>query len=116
MNPLIFTVLKISSIGFLAGLSLVLAFQLLTGSINTRGLITDKVTGTLSPARVQLIFFTIAGALYYLYHTVQAEKFVPLNNELLMAIGGSSVVYISGKTYTVFRYITKGRKYLNLIK
>ena len=116
MDPLIFTVLKISSIGFLSGLGFVIGFQLMTGSINTRGLLTDKVTGTFSPGRLQLIFFTIAGMSYYLYHVVQAGKFVPLDNELLMTLGGSSTVYIGAKTYSAFRHITKVSQYLNLLK
>jgi len=116
MNPLPITVIKISSLGFLAGIGVVLGFQLLTGSINTRGLMTDKVTGTFSPGRLQLIFFTLAAAFYYLYKAVEAQSFVPLNNELLVAIGGSSSVYLTGKSISVFRHLIKINGLSNIIK
>ena len=106
MDPIIFTVLKISSFGFLAGIGIVIGFQLLSGSINTRGLVTDKVSGTFSPGRLQLIIFTLSGAFYYLYDVAQAGNFVPLNNELLMVVGGSNLLYLGGKTYSVFRRLT----------
>ena len=116
MDPLIISALKISSFGFLAGLAIVMAFQLLSGSINTRGLLTDKVTGRFSPGRLQMIILTFAAAFYYLYKAVEAGDFVPLDNEMLMAIGGSSTVYLSGKTLSVFRHITKIQKNINLLK
>lgn len=116
MNPLPITVIKISSIGFLAGMGVVLGFQLLTGSINTRGLVTDKVKGTFSPGRLQMIFFTFAAAFYYLYKTVEAQSFVPLDNELLVAIGSSSTVYLTGKTISVFRHLNKIQNLFNIIK
>ncbi|MGR3309723.1 MAG: hypothetical protein ACUZ77_03015 [Candidatus Brocadiales bacterium] len=38
----------------LLGFALVIAYQILTGKINTKGLLLDKETGKLSPGRVQL--------------------------------------------------------------
>ena len=40
---------------FMSAMLLVVAFKLLSGQINTRGLLEDKETGTFSPGQLQLL-------------------------------------------------------------
>ena len=52
---------------FMNALLLVVAFKLLSGQINTRGLLEDKETGTFSPGRLQLLILTLGGASFYFF-------------------------------------------------
>src|SRR5512136_2795373 len=58
--------MRLSLAIFLAALALLVAFQMLTGAINLRGLLTDKVSGGFSPGRLQLLAATAMGAGWYL--------------------------------------------------
>jgi len=85
---------------FLVGLLLVVGFRLLTGKINTRGLIRDKITGQLSPGRIQLLIMTIGGAAYYGFQIVSQTPpygFPELPPEVLYLVGGSNAAYLAGK-------------------
>lgn len=44
------------------GLVLAVGYRLLTGSINTSGLLSDKTTGEVSPERIQLLVTTLGAA------------------------------------------------------
>ena len=84
----------------LGGLALVVAYKMLTGAINMRGLLDDKVTGGLSPGRVQLLVFTVTGAGYYLLLAMEqaASGSLPaIPEEVLLLLGGSHLVYMGGK-------------------
>ena len=91
----------------LAGLAAAVVYQLLTGHIRTRGMLHDKSAGRdegrpgqFSPARLQLLVFTLGGALYYLLLVLGGDtpgKFPPLPTELLLALGGSHGLYLGGK-------------------
>jgi hypothetical protein len=50
----------------LGGLAAVVGYQLLTGRINTRGLLNDKRTKLIDPGRVQLLAATLVAAAAYL--------------------------------------------------
>lgn len=50
----------------LGGLAAVVGHQLLTGRINTRGLLSDKQTKSIDPGRVQLLVATLVAATAYL--------------------------------------------------
>ena len=88
---------------FIVGLLLVVGYQMLTGKINTRGLLYDKGTGNLSASRVQLLVFTLAGALIYLVEVVNSggPSVNPLDSEhievLLLIVGGSQALYLTDK-------------------
>lgn len=84
----------------LGGLALVVAYKMLTGRINMRGLLDDKAAGGLSPGRVQLLVLTLAGAGYYLLLTVEnghPTEFPEVPQELLALVGGSNLVYLGSK-------------------
>ena len=84
----------------LGGLALVVAYKMLTGPINMRGLLDDKVSGALSPGRVQLLVFTVVGAGYYLLLAIErapSGKLPDIPEEVLLLVGGSQLVYLGGK-------------------
>ncbi len=95
-----FLCLEISSL--LMGMILVVIYQILMGRINTHGMLSDKKTRRFSPGRAQLLFFTFIGVLYYLLQIVHDPEDLPdLPQELLYLIGGSNVVYLGGKAYSM---------------
>ena len=89
----------------LGGLALVVAYKMLTGKINTTGLLKDKETGAISPGRVQLLLFTLMGAGSYLGMTATLAAEDPpmlpdVPDELLLVVTGSNLVYLGGKSYS----------------
>jgi hypothetical protein len=99
----------------LAVLAAVVVFQLLTGRINTRGLLSEKTStgiGPVSPARVQLLLFTLAIAFYLLSQVIQSIKgsppgvpisFPDIETKWLVILGGSHSIYLGGKGLTLLR-------------
>ena len=87
----------------LGGLALIVGYQMLTGKINTTGLLhdkKDKQTTGFSPARVQLLILTLFGAGYYLLLTVKdgyPTEFPEVPQELLALVGGGNLVYLGAK-------------------
>jgi len=102
------------TVSLLTAFSLLIAYRLFTGAINTTGLIDDKTTGGPSPARVQLLLLSIGGAFYYLFmvvDVVQSNTAQPLTlpdppNELLAVVIGSNTVYITAKATAAARRIS----------
>ena len=90
----------------LAILTAVVAFQILTGRINTRGLLSEKtkdgVVGV-SPARVQLLLFTVAFAFYLLSAIINSGQFPTIDTKWLLILGGSHSIYLGGKGLSLFR-------------
>jgi hypothetical protein len=88
-------------IGFLlTALIAVVAYQILTGRINTRGLLSEKtengVVGV-SPTRVQLLLFTLAIAFYVLSQIAYSHQFPTIDVKWLLILGGSHSIYLGGK-------------------
>ena len=95
---------------FLAALIVVVAFQILTGRINTRGLLSEKTTTGVvgvSPARVQLLLFTIGFAFYLLSQIVNLRQFPTIDTKWLLILGGSHSIYLGGKSLPLFRDLLK---------
>jgi len=93
-------------IGFLlAGLGAVVAFQIITGRINTKGLLSDKAkngVASFSPARLQLLMFTVAVAFYVLGKVMSSiaigmPKFPEIDPNVLVILGGSHALYLGAK-------------------
>jgi hypothetical protein len=86
---------------FISGLACVIGYQLLTGRINTIGLLNDKAESrTFSPARLQLLVATIAIAFYYIMQVLtnkDAGKMPELPDKFLLILGGSHTVYVGSK-------------------
>ena len=84
----------------LAILAAVVAFQMLTGRINMRGIISDKTSagrGGTSAARLQLLLFTGAFAFYLLSQIIQLKKFPEIETKWLLILGGSHSVFLGSK-------------------
>ena len=93
----------------LTGLGAAVAYQALTGRINTRGMLFDKegkIRQHFSPARVQLLVITLSGAVYYLLRVIErpdAAQFPDMPPELLLILGGSHALYLGAKGGPLFR-------------
>ncbi len=85
---------------------LAVSYQMLTGIINTDGLLYKKNgSRSLSPGRLQLLVLTVGSAFYYLMlvlGTPESKKLPELPDEFLMILGGSNLFYIGGKLYSLF--------------
>ena len=89
----------------LVALAIIISYRMLTGSINTRGMLHDKGGGSgFSPARLQLLISTIAFAFYYIAQVVsntQTGDFPPVPNEMLLLLGGSHMFYLGTKGFAL---------------
>jgi hypothetical protein len=90
-------------------LLLIVSYQLATGKINMAGMLYEKGERThLSPARVQLLVFTLANAFYLLLQVLESPQphtFPKYSDALLVILGGSHVSYLASKTYALlFRH------------
>ena len=106
------TILRFEIWFFIGSLVLLVVYKMLTGKINTTGLLhdkKDKQTAGFSPARVQLLILTLFGAGYYLLLTVNngyPTEFPEVPQELLALVGGSNLVYLGAKARSMlFRLI-----------
>lgn len=93
-------------IWFLLGsLGAVVAFQIITGKINTRGLLNDKVgngVGSFSPARLQLLLFSFGVAFYILGKVIGSiaaggPKLPDIDPNVLVVLGASHALYLGAK-------------------
>ena len=100
MNTL-FTFMRYEMFFLLASLAAIVGYRLLTGRINTKGLLTDKVTHEFSPGRLQMLIATALVAIYFIVQVLETEKMPQLPQEFLLALGGSHLLYLGGKTYSV---------------
>lgn len=85
----------------LVALAAVVTYKLLTGSINTRGILRDKVTGEFSLGRLQMLIFTLAGAALYVRLVLGSPtEFPRVPEALVWLVGGSNFVYLGGKSFS----------------
>ena len=100
------TVLKYEIWFLVMGLALIVVYQILTGMINVKGLLHKKNGDRgFSPARLQLLAFTIAGAISYLFLVLgnpESGTFPDVPLELLLVLGGSNLLYLASKFYSLF--------------
>lgn len=94
--------------GFLLLLFALIAIGLLTGGINVRGLLrTKSPTGddSISPARVQLLVFTVVAAGTYLGWAVEARGtgvMPKVPDSWVATLGGSHLFYLGSKAFAFF--------------
>lgn len=88
----------------LAALGAVVGFQIITGRITTKGLLSDKTNGVgnFSPARLQLLMFTFGVAFYVLGKVIASiaagnPVFPEIDPNLLVVLGGSHAFYLGAK-------------------
>ena len=91
----------------LIGLASAVAYQLVTGHINTSGLLDEKAGDEhFSPAQLQLLLFTVGGAFYYLLLVIDNPKpgtFPAVPNELILILGGSHAFYQAGNLSSLLK-------------
>jgi hypothetical protein len=84
----------------LTALIAVVTYQILSGRINTRGLLSEKTQNgvmAVSPSRVQLLLFTLAIAFYVLSQIDYSHQFPTIDVKWLAILGGSHSIYLGGK-------------------
>jgi hypothetical protein len=96
------TVVRYEIIFLLAAFAAVIAYQIVTGRINTRGLLSDTGNVGLSPARLQLLMLTLGVAFYVLgkvlaYAAEGAPRFPEIDPNVLVVLGGSHALYLGAK-------------------
>jgi hypothetical protein len=92
----------------LLGFALVVAVQIGSGRIRLDGLLQTKDPDgerTFSPARLQLLIFTIVVAGRYLFAVIahpNRDALPDLAPGIVAALGGSHAVYLGGKAISVY--------------
>ena len=87
---------------FVGGLAILIGYRLLTRAINTDCLMNSKTAGGgYSPARLQLLLFTLGSAIYYAYLCYQAKAFATVPPAIQAALGGSNALYVLRKSFDV---------------
>ena len=97
----------------LAALIAVVAFQMFSGRIKTAGLLSERtVNGVLgvSPARVQLLLFTLGFAFYLLSQILNLRQFPTIDTKWLVILGGSHSIYLGGKAVPLLRSLLKSNE------
>lgn len=100
MNTL-FTFLRYEMFFVVVAMASIVTYRILTGHINTKGLLKDKVTNEFSPGRLQMLIATAFVAIYFVGQVLETEKMPQLPQEFILALGGSHVLYLGGKIYSV---------------
>jgi hypothetical protein len=84
----------------------VVLLKIATGRISLASLLsTADGKRSYSPARLQLLIFTVAVAASYLYSALvdpSRDSLPDLPASVLVALGGSQAVYLGGKAFTTF--------------
>ena len=93
-------VLRYEMFFILTALAVIVTYRLLTRQINTNGLLRDKISGrAVSAGRLQLLIVTLLIAVYYVSEVLRTQKLPVMPREYLLALGGSHLLYLGGKTY-----------------
>ena len=89
---------------------LLIGYQILTGRIIMRGLLLAKDSrGCVSPARIQLLVFTLTSAFYYLASVMADPNRLPeMPQQLLLVLGGSNLFYACSKARRLFSWLPHG--------
>ena len=107
---------RVAGLTLISALVTVVVIQFVTGTINTRGLVTDKTLEageSVSPARAQLLFSTITVAALYVYRVVTtrgASSLPDVPGSILAFVAASNATYAAGKAITVLSSRGKFRR------
>lgn len=99
------SLVKLELYVFLGALAAIISYRLLTGQINTKGLLYGTKKGGakyFSPERVQLLLFTLGTAMFYLNNVIEHRNsgvLPDVSHETLALLGGSHAIYLTGKAY-----------------
>lgn len=108
----IIRILHFEGIGFLYALLAIVAYQMMTGQINLRWLLSRKSRDNpnqTSPERIQLLLATIATSARYLGEVRQSTgaNLPDLDKTWLYLMGGSGGLYVLRKAWTAWKESTK---------
>ncbi|HEX4960542.1 MAG TPA: hypothetical protein VF173_06865 [Thermoanaerobaculia bacterium] len=98
----------LSGTALLLGFAAVVVWQIVVGRIRLDGLLETKDAAgrrSFSPARLQLLIFTVVVAARYLHAVVvnpHLDSLPSLPAGVIAALGGSHAVYLGGKAFTSF--------------
>ena len=98
---------------FLCGIFGMIFWKMFTGAISLQYLLygdqaDPKNPAVVSPARTQLLLFTIYIAGYYLLQVIHdPTSFPQVPTALLVALGGSHAVYLGGKAQSLLKIFAK---------
>lgn len=93
---------------WILGLAAVVLVQIAIGRISIAGLLDTKDASgrsSFSPARLQLLIFTVVVAAQYLYRVfahLGQDTMPSLPSGVVAALGGSQAVYLGGKVFSKF--------------
>jgi hypothetical protein len=93
---------------WLLGLAAIVLIQIISGRIAVAGLLATKDAQgrqAFSPARLQLLIFTVVVAAQYLYKVfahLGQDTLPPLPPGVVAALGGSQAVYLAGKAFAAY--------------
>ncbi|MGD8310767.1 MAG: hypothetical protein PVG98_15130 [Chromatiales bacterium] len=100
-------ILKILLLVWMGGMALTVLVKMLSGEINTAGLLSSGRTSMPDPERVSLLALTLGIAFYYTMHTVgtpvaeltkDGKVWMPnMPEEALFILGGGHGTYLGGK-------------------
>ncbi len=99
--------------GFLAALIAIIGYQLLTGAINLKGVLSQSdgrlKSPQLSPGRVQLLLATIAAAATFLSRVFSTTdgRLPEIDHRWLYLTGASSSIYAIEKAFATWRSSNK---------
>jgi hypothetical protein len=103
------TTLVTIEIGILVGGCFgIVAYKVVIGEISLAGLLYSKDPGgraAFSPARLQLLIFTVAVAAHYLGEVIanpRQDSLPPMPLTVVVALGGSHAVYLGGKAVSTY--------------
>lgn len=97
----------------LGGIFGIIFWKMFTGAISLKYLLYGDQTDPqqpiyLSPARTQLLLFTIYVAGYYLLQVIHDPTSLPqVPDALLVALGGSQAVYLGGKAQSLLKIFAR---------
>lgn len=98
----------LAGVVLVGGFFVVVLFQIASGKISLAGLLDTKEpdgSRSFSPARLQLLLFTIVVAARYLHAVAvnpDQSSLPALPQSVIAALGGSHAVYLGGKAMTTF--------------
>lgn len=99
------TFVRYEVVFMLVALAGIVLFQLITGRIITSGLLSDKGkdgVAAFSPARLQLLLFTLGVAFYVLGQVVNSiaagqPAFPEIDTNVMLILGGSHALFLGAK-------------------
>lgn len=105
-------ILHFEGLGFVYAMLAIVAYQMLTGRINLKGLLSRKGRADpnqTSPERIQLLLVTIAASARYIGEVRQSTtgNLPDIGNDWLYLMGGSSGLYVLHKIWSAWRETTK---------